>query len=147
MTANLKSMISKQAFDLAELQQELKKAFSAVQSQIAVVESSSRSTVGTMATLTTQMSAISGDLAKIQKSLDDLTSQSQDAGSRAIVNNISPCPPMGAVASPAHSRSQSEPNLVSLRPFDGDFNHCWGVLAHCELLFNSSAFKIFFRWV
>ncbi|CAK6981705.1 gag polyprotein, partial [Scomber scombrus] len=136
--AELGGLIAKQAFDLAELQQELKKAFPTVQSRIAVLENASRSTVGSVASLSMQVSAISGALADIQKSLDTLTAQTPVSGLPDPVANTSPSPPSvaaGSAASPVQAHPQSEPNLVSPRPFDGDFNRCRGFLAQCGLLF------------
>jgi len=135
---DLRGLIAKQAYDLEELQKELKMAFPTVQSQIATLESSSHSTVATMASLSTQVNAISGALANIQKSLDTLSAQASVTGITASIADPSPSSPNVAsdsVVAPAQLHTQSEPNIVSPRPYDGDFNRCRGFLAQCELLF------------
>ena len=135
---DLRGMIAKQAYDLAELQKELKQAFPTVQSQIAALEVSSQSTVGIVATLANHVSTISGALANIQETLDTLSTRTSVSGVAASVADTSPSSPSaasGSMVSPAPLHSQSEPNIVSPRPYDGDFNRCRGFLAQCELLF------------
>ena len=138
----LRELVFGQATELSALQQELSKAFPSVQSQIAALEKTSESTVGSVTALSAQINTIAGALAGIQQSLDALRAQVSASGnpSPASVSAGSSNLPANPVL-PAPQQPQPEPSLVSPRPFNGNFDQSKGFLAQCELLFTHQPSK------
>ncbi len=130
--SELRRVVASQAGQLTQLQAELQKAFPTVQSQIRVLETTSKTTVDSVAGLTSKMDAMSGALASIQQSLDTLASRTSPASppdtSPSSIPVRQPIP-------------RNEPSLINPRAYEGDFNQCRGFLAQCELLFTHQPSK------
>ena len=138
----LRELIFGQAQEISVMQQELNKAFPTVQSQIAVLEKTSQTTVGSVAKLANQVNAIAGVLAGIQQSLDALTVRvSPEANPAPVLGPGSASNRHAGLDPPTPPQPQSEPGLASPRPFNGDFNLCRGFLSQCELLFTHQPSK------
>ena len=134
----LRQLVFGQATELSTLQQELNKAFPAVQSQITALEKTSQTTVSTVTGLSAQIQSISAALTGIQQSLDALRVQDPNP-----VQSPGPSTSNQAANPDLHAPQQprAEPGLVSPRPFNGNFDQSKGFLAQCELLFTHQPSK------